>query len=52
MAATLSTCKLLEVYIWEIEDGIRGKVLEGWKDFERPGYVGRHGVKMSVWGKE
>lgn len=52
MVATLATCRPLGVEVWEIDDGIKEKVLEGWKESERSRYAGGHGVKMPVWGKE
>lgn len=52
MAATLATCKPLGVEVWEIDDGVKEIVLEGWKESERPGYAGGHGVTMPVWGQE
>lgn len=46
----LDTCRPLGVAVYEMKD--RDEVLKGWKESERPGYKGFHGVKMPVFGQQ
>ncbi|KAN0117583.1 protein of unknown function (DUF1989) domain containing protein [Hyaloscypha variabilis] len=45
----LDTCRPLHVAIYEISD--REELLKGWKESERPGYKGMHGLKIPVFGQ-
>lgn len=46
----LDTCRPLGVAVYEMKE--RDEVLKGWKESERPGYKGVHGVKMPVFGEQ
>ncbi|TVY85635.1 Uncharacterized protein LAWI1_G007751, partial [Lachnellula willkommii] len=46
----LDTCRPLGVAVYEMKE--RDEVLKGWKESERPGYNGVHGVKMPVFGEQ
>jgi uncharacterized protein YcgI (DUF1989 family) len=39
-----STCRPIRVEVWEIKEEARNEVLEGWKNPERSGYKGAHGM--------
>lgn len=39
-----STCRPIRVEVWEVKEGVRESVLEGWKEGERSGYRGMHGI--------
>ncbi|TVY46348.1 Uncharacterized protein LOCC1_G003611, partial [Lachnellula occidentalis] len=46
----LDTCRPLGVAVYEMKE--RNEVLKGWKESERPGYNGVHGLKMPVFGEQ
>ncbi|TVY22924.1 Uncharacterized protein LHYA1_G007473, partial [Lachnellula hyalina] len=46
----LDTCRPLGVAVYEMKE--RDEVLKGWKESERPGYNGVHGLKMPVFGEQ
>ncbi|KAF2828268.1 hypothetical protein CC86DRAFT_207284 [Ophiobolus disseminans] len=39
-----STCRPIRVEVWEITDDVKAEVLKGWKEPERSGYKGMHGM--------
>ncbi|OAL42880.1 hypothetical protein IQ07DRAFT_525371 [Pyrenochaeta sp. DS3sAY3a] len=39
-----STCRPIRVEVWEVREEVRGDVLEGWREPERSGYKGLHGM--------
>jgi hypothetical protein len=39
-----STCRPIRVEVWEVREGVREAVLEGWLEPERSGYRGLHGM--------
>lgn len=45
----LESCRPLGVAVYEIKD--REEVLKGWKESERAGYKGMHGLKIPVFGQ-
>jgi hypothetical protein len=45
----LDTCRPLAVAVYDILD--KDVVLKGWKESERPGYKGMHGLKIPVFGQ-
>ncbi|KAF2749715.1 hypothetical protein M011DRAFT_397815 [Sporormia fimetaria CBS 119925] len=40
------TCRPIKVEVWEINEGVRREVLEGWTRQERNGYKGLHGMNV------
>jgi uncharacterized protein YcgI (DUF1989 family) len=42
------TCRPIKVEVWEINEEVRGEVLDGWKAPERPAYRGVHGIKVPL----
>jgi len=46
----LDTCRPLGVAVYEMKE--RDEVLKGWKESEKPGYNGVHGLKMPVFGEQ
>lgn len=46
----LDTCKPLGVAVYEIEG--REEVLKDWKESQRPGYKGMHGLEIPVFGQQ
>jgi hypothetical protein len=45
----LDTCRPLHVSVYEISN--KDEILKGWKESERPGYKGMHGLKLPVFGQ-
>jgi hypothetical protein len=45
----LDTCRPLGVAVYDILE--KDEVLKGWKESERPGYKGMHGLKASIFGQ-
>jgi len=45
----LDTCRPLRVSVYEISN--KDEILKGWKESERPGYKGMHGLKLPVFGQ-
>jgi len=45
----LDTCRPLWVAVYEILE--KDEVLKGWKESEKPGYKGMHGLKIPVFGQ-
>jgi hypothetical protein len=45
----LDTCRPLGVAVYDISE--KDEVLMGWKESERPGYKGMHGLKMPIFGQ-
>lgn len=43
-----STCRPIRVEVWEIKEGVRKEVLKGWKEPERSGYKGVHGMSVPI----
>ncbi|KAF2469733.1 meiotic chromosome segregation protein [Lindgomyces ingoldianus] len=41
-----STCRGINVEVWEIEEGVREEVLRDWRRPERSGYMGNHGMTI------
>jgi uncharacterized protein YcgI (DUF1989 family) len=41
-----STCRPIRVEVFEIADGVRRDVLEGWKESVVSGYKGLHGMRV------
>ncbi|KAF2028893.1 hypothetical protein EK21DRAFT_68766 [Setomelanomma holmii] len=41
-----STCRPIRVEVWDIAGNIEGKVLNGWREAERSGYKGCHGMEV------
>ncbi|KAH7406709.1 hypothetical protein DE146DRAFT_648198 [Phaeosphaeria sp. MPI-PUGE-AT-0046c] len=42
------TCKPIRVEVWEVRQEKRAEVLDGWKESERSGYKGMHGMGVPV----
>lgn len=43
-----STCRPIHVEVYEIKEGVRDEILEGWKRPEKSGYKGMHGMGIPV----
>jgi uncharacterized protein YcgI (DUF1989 family) len=43
-----STCRPIRVEVFEIAEHVKGEVLEGWKESEKSGYKGAHGMGIPV----
>jgi uncharacterized protein YcgI (DUF1989 family) len=43
-----STCRPIKVEVWDIKDEVKGEVLKDWKEPERSGYSGRHGISIPL----
>ncbi|EPS36794.1 hypothetical protein H072_9654 [Dactylellina haptotyla CBS 200.50] len=44
----LECCREIAVEVYEIEEGVRAEVLNGWKEPKRPDYKGMHGMMVPV----